>query len=290
MGRRAAGWIRKQKGGKQAVKPKHEIPPSSSKTKRGNCFPRCPPPLLPSSRDKRAQRLPPVARSSRALWGSMRRGGVCSFRELARHPRSLNPLPLRAGLCRPAAPGVSHAGRYFGGRRGNKGERDERCQSQAHGKFLSRGKYFRRGFAMTAVVSFLHNPLYFGTKRRRRNSLSLPFSTAWRYQGADGFPTSPVPKLPVPTGCTVSSSCWKENYIYIYVFSDGASARQGSVDLFLSPTGPPRPGPRPLSPLWPTGAGLGTPSRPPVAFAGYAAFGDEMRGRLREGTGVIPGC
>lgn len=260
MGRRAAGWRRKQKGGKQAVKPKHEIPPSSSKTKRGNCFPRCPPPVLPSSRDKRAQRLPPVARWSRALWGSMRRGGVCSFRGLARHPRSLNPLPLRTGLCRPAAPGVSHAGRYFGRRRGDKGERDERCQSQAHGKFLSRGKYFRRGFAMTAVGSFLHNPLYFGTKRRRRNSLSLPFSTAWRYRGADGFPTSPVPKLPVPTGFTVSSSCWKENYIYIYVFF--LMGHQPGKAALISPSArldPPGPAPGPSRPSGLPGPAWGLP-------------------------------
>ncbi|XP_071669505.1 short stature homeobox protein isoform X1 [Patagioenas fasciata] len=101
MGRRAAGWRRKQKGGKQAVKPKHEIPLSSSKTKRGDCFPRCPSSLLPSDRDKPAQRLPPVARSSRALWGSMRRGGVCSFRGLARHPRSLSPLPPVPGRAGP---------------------------------------------------------------------------------------------------------------------------------------------------------------------------------------------
>lgn len=71
---------------------------------------------------------------------------------------------------------------------------------------------------MTAVGSFFHNPLYFERKRQGRNPLHPPIPTAWRYRGASGFPTSPFPELPMPTGGTASSSPWKENkIIFIYI-------------------------------------------------------------------------
>lgn len=199
--------------------------------------------------------------------------GCLLFRRGWKAPTVLEPAPPVPGR----APGVSHPGRYFRGRRGDNGKRDGRCRSQAHGKFLSRRKYFRRGFTMTAAGSFLHNPLYFGTKRRRSKPLLLPLSTAWRYRGADGFPTIPVPKLPVPTGYTVSSSCWKEKKMIYMFFLMGHQLGKAALIPPSARLDPPGPAPGPSRPTDLSEPAWGPHSRPPVAFAGYAEFGDEMR-------------
>lgn len=59
----------------------------------------------------------------------------------------------------PPPPGFRAPGRYFGGERVVKEERDGRPLSHAQGKFLLRDRYYHRGFTMTAAGSFLHNPL-----------------------------------------------------------------------------------------------------------------------------------
>lgn len=174
--------------------PKQKKSPLLAKTKKGNWFSPLPPqPSSPLAGTTCGLRLPPAAGSPRAPLGSVGAGGVAALLEgLGGAAMVLESAPAARAVQAHRPGGVRPAGRYFGDRTGDKGERDRRCRPQARGKFLFRGKYFQRGFSMAAAGSFLHNPLYFGRKGRRRNALPLLFPPP----GGKG---GPAVSLPAPS-------------------------------------------------------------------------------------------
>lgn len=115
------------------------------------------------------------------------------------HPSPSPPLGLGVfggvggtlGPCARCPPtGRAAAGCLDPGERGDneKGDGRGRSRSQAHGKFIVRGKHFQPSFTMTPAGSFLHNLVYFERKQQRRNPLPPP-------RGTGGSPDSPFPGL-----------------------------------------------------------------------------------------------
>lgn len=145
---------------------------------RAVAFPHCPPVLLPSVPDTRAQAAVSITSTPRAPhwgWGCLEGLGA---------PPVLEPAAPRQA--------VRPRGAWIRGKGGDNGEGDGRgrSRSQARGKFLVRGKHFQPSFTMTPAGSFLHNLVYFGRKQQRRNPLPPP-------RGTGGSPASPFPGLPL---------------------------------------------------------------------------------------------
>lgn len=139
------------------------------------------------------------------------------------------------GRTGPLPQGFRPAGRYFGGKRIDKEERDGRSRSHAQGKFLLRGKYFHSGFPMTAVGSFLHNHLWEKTWPEKPPSPTS--SHCLEVSRGRRFSCQPLPRTARANerqGFLLTLER-KENEIYLHGFSDRAPDRQGSAAPFLPP-------------------------------------------------------
>lgn len=144
--------------------------------------------------------------------------------------------------------------------------------------FLLRNKYYHRGFTMTMIGSFLHNPLWEKTSLEKPPSPTS--SHCLEVSGGRRFSNHPFPELPVPAA---SSEPWKDNKIicictvFLTGHQTGKAARLPSSPRPWGELPPARrtacSAAQPLSPLQGLSGHL-LPS-PPAAPSSCAEFGDE---------------